>query len=292
MPPVSQPRRPHAFTLIELLVVIAIIALLIGLLLPAVQKVREAAQRVQCDNNLKNIVLATVNTADTHQGLMPPGDGLYPMPMPSANNSYASALFHILPFLEQDNAYKGTLQPNDPHGNNVGPKGAALPTYSPFWNFGTANVKTYVCPADPSNQPNSGWSFGLASYAINAAALPVYWHGYSKYPATFTDGTSNTILYTDQRAACTGFWPDWGPSISDASWPQPTGPAAIFEVRPAGNGCPYSNGTQFRAISPHASGINVGLADGHVRYVSVGTTPTTWWAAMTPAGGEVLGTDW
>jgi prepilin-type N-terminal cleavage/methylation domain-containing protein/prepilin-type processing-associated H-X9-DG protein len=292
MPRIRPAQSLRAFTLIELLVVIAIIAVLIGLLVPAVQKVREAAQRIQCDNNLKNISLATINSADTNQTLLPPGDGLYPNPMPSPNNSYASVFFHILPYLEQDNAYKATLQPNDPHGNNVGPHNQALATYSPFWNFGGASVKTYVCPADNSNQPNSGWSFGLSSYAYNAAALPVYWNGYSKYPSTFTDGTSNTILFTDQRAACTGFWPDWGPSISDASWPQPTGPAAMFVVRPPGNGCPYSNGSGFVAISPHTNGINVAVADGHVRYVNGSIHPTTWWSAMTPAGGEVLGPDW
>jgi prepilin-type N-terminal cleavage/methylation domain-containing protein len=285
-------KRWRGFTLIELLVVMAIIAILIGLLVPAVQKVREAAHRIQCSNNLKNIVLATVNCADTNQGLLPPSDGLYPNTQPSANNSYASALFHILPFVEQDNAYKATLQPSDPHGSNVGPGGAPLPTYSPFWNFGSANVKTYACPSDPANVPGSSWTFGPASYAINARVMPVYWNGYSRYPASITDGTSNTIFYTEQRATCTGFWPDWGPSISDPSWPQPSGPAAIFELRPPGAACPYPDGSKFRATSPHAGGIMTALGDGSVRLVSQGVSPATWWAAMTPAGGEVLGPDW
>src|SRR5713226_1112027 len=112
----SGSRGRAAFTLIELLVVIAIIAILIGLLVPAVQKVREAAARAQCTNNLKQMSLASANCADTNQQLLPPGDGLYPSTIPSANNSYASVFFHILPYIEQDNAYKATLQPNDPHG--------------------------------------------------------------------------------------------------------------------------------------------------------------------------------
>jgi prepilin-type N-terminal cleavage/methylation domain-containing protein len=137
MPIMRMFNRWRGFTLIELLVVIAIIAILIGLLLPAVQKVREAAARMSCSNNLKQMALATINCTDTNQGLLPPGDGLYPNTSPSANNSYASVFFHILPYLEAGNNYKATLQPSDPHGNNVGPGGQNLPTYSPFWNVST-----------------------------------------------------------------------------------------------------------------------------------------------------------
>jgi prepilin-type N-terminal cleavage/methylation domain-containing protein len=280
------------FTLIELLVVIAIIAILIGLLLPAVQKVREAAARIKCTNNLKQISLATVNASDSHEGLMPPGDGLYPATQPVNLNSYASVFFHIMPYIEQDNAYKATLQPNDPHGNNVGPNGQALQTYSPFWNVLNANVKTYQCPSDPSNNGNGGWNSGLSSYAYNAQVFPVYWNGYHRFPASIPDGTSNTIFITEQRASCAGFWPDWGPSIADASWPQPTGPAAIFQVQPPGTACPYSDGSQYRPTSPHTGGILAGLGDGSVRFVSQGVSPNTWWYALTPDRGEVLGSDW
>jgi prepilin-type N-terminal cleavage/methylation domain-containing protein len=292
MPFFRTPRRWRGFTLIELLVVIAIIAILIGLLLPAVQKVREAAARMSCTNNLKQMSLGTINCSDSHQGLMPPGDGLYPSTTPSANNSYASVFFHILPYIEQDNSYKGTLQPNDPHGNNVGPGGKALPTYSPFWNVLNANVKTYICPSDPANVGNGGWNSNLSSYAYNAQIFPVYWNGYSRFPASLPDGTSNTILFTEQRASCVGFWPDWGPSIADGSWPQPTGAAAIFMVKPPGTNCPFSDGSQYRAVSPHTAGINVALGDGSVRFVSQGVSPNTWWFALTPNGGETLGSDW
>jgi prepilin-type N-terminal cleavage/methylation domain-containing protein len=281
-------RRSRGFTLIELLVVIAIIAILIGLLVPAVQKVREAAARLQCSNNLKQMSLATVNCADQHSGLLPPGDGLYPSQHPGDRNSYASVFFHILPYIEQDNAYNLTLHQGDPHGQN----GNFL-TYTPFWNSLNAHVKTYVCPSDPSNNGNGGWNSDLSSYAYNAQVFPVDWNGRSKYPATFTDGTSNTIMFTEQRASCVGFWPDWGPSIADASWPQPTGPAAIFVVRPPGNPpCPYSNGSHYVATSPHTAGINVGLGDGSVRFVAQSISGNTWWHALTPNGGEVLGSDW
>jgi prepilin-type N-terminal cleavage/methylation domain-containing protein len=286
-------RRSRGFTLIELLVVIAIIAILIGLLVPAVQKVREAAARIQCSNNLKQISLATVNCADQHQGLLPPGDGLYPNQRPSDRNSYASVFFHILPYIEQDNAYNLTLHQGDPHGDN----GNFL-TYTPFWNTLTVTAKTYVCPSDPANNGNGNWNSGQSSYAYNAQVFPVYWQSYSRYPATFTDGTSNTIMFTEQRASCVGFWPDWGATISDSNDGQPSGPAAIFTVRPPGTQCPYPQpnpnfGQQtYVATSPHTGGINVGLGDGSIRFVSQGISGNTWWQAMTPNGGEVLGPDW
>src|SRR5262249_339745 len=109
MPFFRRLRLSRGFTLVELLVVIAIIGILIGLLLPAVQKIREAAARIQCANNLKQITLANANCADTHEGIMPPGLGLYPNRMGSENNGEGGLFLHLLPYVEQDNLYSASI---------------------------------------------------------------------------------------------------------------------------------------------------------------------------------------
>ena len=162
MIPRPRSRRRDAFTLIELLVVIAIIAILVGLLLPAVQKVREAAARAQCQNNLKQIGLATVNCMDSNQGAIPPGMGAYPgYDRNVPGGAYGSRFMFILPYMEQDPLYKSGLIRNSsdegfPWAGQIGvydeipkaPEARAIPTLHAPRDSGRAVFAAWTAKAD------------------------------------------------------------------------------------------------------------------------------------------------
>jgi len=199
-------RRRHGFTLIELLVVIAIIAILIGLLLPAVQKVREAAARSTSSNNLKQIALAVHNYNDAYQGKLPPLTDQGPN-APNTNGTngpgYNSIFFNILPYIEQDNIYR-TFQKATPSSYYGATTGAAQ-------NI----IKVLISPADStassgtvqtvSVAPGQGFttfsgSYATTSYAANAM---VFGSNSGGLPRTFIDGTSNTIMFGERYQVCT-----------------------------------------------------------------------------------------
>jgi len=300
--------RSRGFTLIELLVVIAIIAILIALLVPAVQKVREAAARAQCQNNLKQVTLGTLNCADTYHGLLPPGLGTYPSRKVAPKNGQGGLFFHILPFVEQNALY---LASYDASGASDGRNGGNS-VYS-AWNVQNRTVvPIYICPSDPSS--TGGWANAKTSYAYNANVFGISYdwgwgQGSYRYPAQISDGTSQTLFFTEKEVMSyggqtgwspdSGFncWADWGPAVSSVEGGQPTGTNAMFLVQPkygcanTGQGTGYC-GDGNKANSPHVGGIQTAMGDGSVRFTNQSISPLTWWRAITPNAGDLLGSDW
>jgi prepilin-type N-terminal cleavage/methylation domain-containing protein/prepilin-type processing-associated H-X9-DG protein len=195
--------RRTAFTLIELLVVIAIIAILIGLLLPAVQKVRGAAARIKCANNLKQIGLAAHNYLDTNDGLPPNGNYVWNGSGVTTTNAW-SALARLLPYVEQENLFRN-IDFNTSYNTQV--------------FVSSKRVATYICPSEINDRgqgtdPTYGNKHWVLSYGVNEGSWAVLTQKSSAMQAgdgafapnrgyrhaDFTDGTSNTIAVSEVKA--------------------------------------------------------------------------------------------
>ncbi len=253
-------RSRHAFTLIELLVVIAIIAILIGLLLPAVQKVREAASRMKCSNNLKQIGLAchTFNDAYNH---LPPGWVTSVASAPSPGWSWATC---ILPYIEQSPLY--TQMAVDPSsGTYVAPAAALLAT----------PLSVYRCPSDAGQPLNTNFgSLATCNYVANRMVLGP---DVNSKPAALSiqgisDGSSNTILIGERE------------SLKDigAVYIRHPNSSCSFEGRPGSGidvfaGFPFTTGSNQRLMftSAHTGGCMFLLGDGHVKFITDGINVDT-----------------
>jgi prepilin-type N-terminal cleavage/methylation domain-containing protein/prepilin-type processing-associated H-X9-DG protein len=307
---ISQPRR--RFTLVELMVVIAVIGILVGLLLPAVQAAREAARRMQCTNNLKQLALSLHNYHDAHDRFPFASGGTTP---PSGSPGY-SAVSLLLPYLEQAPLY-----------NSIDFKFPLIaPVNAPAR---LQEIHLFRCPSDrPNPQPQAG---GAINYMANKGSL--HWWSHPSQNGVFIpnvsykfrdiiDGTSNTAAFcerplTDGNNGVVNLRADVFLGTGDPGSPDEaiemcyaTDASNLANQFPLFMGAPWMNGqhTYLHVDTPnrrscgfyptkatmppssnHTGGVNLSLCDGSVRFVSEGIDRVTWRAIGSRNGGEVIG---
>ncbi len=293
-----------AFTLIELLVVIAIIAILIGLLLPAVQKVRDAAARMKCSNNLKQWALAMHGYHDA----------IGKFPFGACNNPRQSWVMYLWPYVEQN----ALAQRNN----------YTQPFYAPPGTIGNtmnglcgARVPLYYCPSDNGsdlNSPSAYYQRTRGNYVVNwgntpydtppsSATAPFYHVGGNRSTpgvvkiTSITDGTSNTLMMSETLMALSPDDNDWRGDVHNddgvfkfmtITTPNSSAPDVVgWAVGPTNDPyMPYTtSGSEYSAArSRHTSGVNAALCDGSIRFFTNSTDATSWAYMGTMNGGEVI----
>ena len=312
----NQVKAQRGFTLVELLVVIAIIGILISMLLPAVQSVRDAARRTASKNNLRQLALAMQNAHDV-SGITPPMYGSFPA---SANNPPLGTVFyHMLPFLEQNNIY------------DLGPDVARSERLSVLYapadeSYGNGYYELDEKIPDWADPNNTTW--GLSSYSAN-------WQVFGDYGTRFAlikDGLSNTIVFNEKFAVSSrsvgdpakganlwgyGVFPPMLPYDYSVTMPADHRYASAYWARSgfvnrggavptswAGDepwkcrcmlkpefGVPPTGAHPLKSQSLSSNVIHIALADGSVRAASGAVTDPAWSAGETPDNGELLRPD-
>jgi prepilin-type N-terminal cleavage/methylation domain-containing protein len=286
----------------ELLVAVALVAVLIGLLLPALQSVRQAAIRAQSANQLRQISLALHHYAAAHDGALP---GVQSATFFRYGDTRVKSPLHsVLPFIdgEPDELTLAT-DPNRPT----------------TWRW----RRIFFSPADPAVPLLDPTARGHAAYRPSSySANMIAFETFPRLPGGFRDGTSNTLAYAERYCGIPhpdpAKWPvvydahDWGPApfgivggtrratFADAGWKdvlpvtagnpavtRPSVPGVTFQVRPK-----FEDADQHQLQALHSAGLLVAMLDGSIRTVRPSVRETVFWAMVTRSGGEVTAGDW
>jgi prepilin-type N-terminal cleavage/methylation domain-containing protein len=279
----------RGLSMIELLVVLALLGFLLALLLPAVQKVREAAARTQTINNLKMVAIALHSHHDVYKQF-PPACGKFGGNIKTAQSIHV----HLLPYMEQDPLYQQYVkEQGEDRDRQV--------------------ILGYVAPADPSHpEPPAGIQNSAANLRVfSTKGLQTHWDapmpalgkeedGKARIPRDFPDGTANTIIFGTRYGVCGDGGSRYAsaPNTNTAAMfgqnpakvkAAPADLTATFLLHPAANQC---RATPLMGHSFSVVGIEVALGDGSVRTVTARISAQSWNAAMCPNDGQPLGNDW
>jgi type II secretory pathway pseudopilin PulG len=249
----SRATKRQGFTLIQLLVVLAVLLLLLGLLIPAVQKVREANARTQSFNNLKQMGLGMHDQAASLDNLMPPSTGMF-------QGKNGTWFFHILPYIEQHNVWKGNAV------NTV--------------------VKTYISPPDASYEPGKPWTSYASNVSLFGVTPPDKLGKFARMPASFAlKGTSFTIITMERYAKAGDNVHAWADTKEGATYL--VGGKATVEF-----GVPPQKASNTAAHGFIPAGCAVGMGDGSARMIPPTMKVTTFQWACDPKVDTPAPADW
>jgi prepilin-type N-terminal cleavage/methylation domain-containing protein len=277
--------RRQAFTLIELLVVIAIIAILIGLLLPAVQKVREAAARMSCSNNLKQIALSLHNYQSSY-GYMPPGFYGPTLPANDTNGFPGAALNRcgpssngpcqafgtlpaLLPHMEQDNVYRQMVINTDVNASATNWWGVTA-----NWNMAQVKIKSFLCPSD-DQQSSAGTMVAYVPYGVGTGSGTMTAYFFSNANGGDVLGKTNYISLSGGITNTGNGWGPWAGAFTSGSKTKIEG---------------ISDGSSNTLVfSEFLGGLNPGAREYSASWMGAGSFPAAWGLNPSPTLWYQLG---